>query len=597
MVNYMTHDFTKLKTLHDEGVDELRRHNIKRAISLLEKARKLAPTNASVRNNLGTAYAKEGGLKKAEQSFYKATKIDPSNPEYSYNLANCLYLQKRYIQAIKPIEATLNLKYDHFQARCLQINILLEINELDNLLEHASDLFNIFPENSTSIHLLALSLITLGKYDIAVELLCDSLKTFQNNFELYEDLGIAYNKLNNYDKAILFLEKALLLNRQSPSILTNLGNAYLSKFDFENAKINFQRSIHVSETHAQGYVGLAMLELYKKDAHKSINMLETALNKNPHSALARFYKAQVLLATGNYVEGTEYYESRFNIASFIDSKREYNIPLYDGRKLNFGEKVFIWSEQGIGDEIFFAKFIRSLSKIIDNIVIDCDPRLVDIFKRSFPNIEVVNKDDKNITIETDFQIPMGSLPRILKYNIADLYQIDRLIKPNANHEKLREKYQKMFPGKKIVGISWKTTNQATGHLRTIPIELWDKILADNNSVFINLQYNDTTSTDKIYNDDSINPMENLDNFISQVAACDLIITIDNSTAHIAAALMKPTWCMVPLLCDWRYGLNGNKTFWYNSMRIYRQAIPNSWDDVILNITIDLEDINVNMGLG
>lgn len=593
----MTHDFTKLKTLHDEGVDELRRHNIKRAISLLEKARKLVPTNPSVRNNLGTAYAKDGLLKKAEQSFSKASKLDATNPEYSYNLANCLFLQKRYMAAIKPIEATLNLKYDHFQARCLQINILLELNEHDNLLQHASDLFNIFPENSTSIHLLAQALITVGKYQIAIELLVDSLKTFKNNFELYEDLGIAYNKTHDFERAAIFLEKALLLNRNNSSILTNLGNVYLNKFDFENAKLNFQRAIHVDDTNAKGYVGLAMLELYKKDAHKAINMLEVALNKNPHSALARFYKAQILLATGNYIEGTEYYESRFNIASFADSKREYEIPLYDGRKLNPWEKVFIWSEQGVGDEIFFAKFIKPLSKIINNIVIDCDSRLVEVFKRSFPGVEVINKADKDIVIETDFQIPMGSLPRVLKYNIADLYQVERLIKPKENHQQLRAKYQAMFPGKKLVGISWETTNTTTGNVRTIPIDKWDKILADRDSVFINLQYNSNLATDNIYNDETINPMANLDDFISQVAACDLIITIDNSTAHIAAALMKPTWCMVPILSDWRYGFSGNKTFWYNSMRIYRQSIPASWEDVILNIAIDLEDINVNMRLG
>lgn len=591
----MTKDFAKVKSLHDEGIEELKKYNIKRAIVLLEKARKLAPNNASIRNNLGTAYTFEQQYKKAEQSFYQATKIDSFNPEYSFNLANCLVVQKNFTAAIGPLEQTLNNKFDHFQARCLQIRVLLELNELDNLLAHASELFNIFPENSTSIHLLALSLIRLDKYNAALELLLDSIKTFQTSFELFQDLGIVYSRLHDYSNAKKYLEKSLLLNPNDPNTINNLGKIFLDSFDFEQARAMFQKAIQIQPEFANPYIGLAKLDLYKRNPDGAFKMLDAAIFHNAQNLDARFEKSTLLMATGNYVEGTDLYESRFGTTAFASSRQDYDLPLYDGRKLLTNQILFVWEEQGIGDQIFFAKFLKPLCKNVKNVVLACDPRLVPVFTRSFPEIKVIANDSSE-TIIADYQIPMGSLPRLFKYNIADLYQLERLIKTTENSQRIRDEYKEKFGNQKLVGVAWHTNNSNTGHLRSIPLDKWGQILSAQDCQFISLQYSKSPDDNRIYQDLNINQMKNLEDFVDQIAACDFIITIDNSTAFIAASLMKPTWCMVPILCDWRYGISGNKTFWYNTMRIYRQSNPGMWEDVILNIAVDLQDSANNSGL-
>jgi len=169
---------------------------------------------------------------------------------------------------------------------------------------------------------------------------------------------------------------------------------------------------------------------------------------------------------------------------------------------------------------------------------------------------------------------------------------------------LRRKYQQLAAGKLLVGISWKSTgiNRRQGLLKSTILEDWTSILSQQECYFINLQYGDVKEeleqfhlqTDlMIYQDEEIDSLQNLDDFAAQVSALDLVISIDNTTVHMAGALGKQVWTLLPYIPDWRWMLEREDTPWYPSMRLFRQSETRNWSGVFDQVRLVLEQYVVD----
>ena len=151
-----------------------------------------------------------------------------------------------------------------------------------------------------------------------------------------------------------------------------------------------------------------------------------------------------------------------------------------------------------------------------------------------------------------------------------------------------------------IGISWRGGKHlSVKRERSIPLEKWHRLFALKELHFINLQYGDCTAELQelqrqmgitIYDWDDSDPLLNLDDFAAQISALDLVISVDNSTAHIAGALGVPVWTLLPFNCDWRWMQDFTDTPWYKSMRLFRQKICGDWDGVIDNLFPVINDL-------
>jgi ADP-heptose:LPS heptosyltransferase len=192
---------------------------------------------------------------------------------------------------------------------------------------------------------------------------------------------------------------------------------------------------------------------------------------------------------------------------------------------------------------------------------------------------------------------MGSLGQWLRTNLSSFKQ-DQSYYLTACPDKtaeLRNKYQKLANNKKLVGISWKSTgtDKRRALAKSIPLKTWIPILSRSNCYFINLQYGDVGSELslfesetrlKIYWDQGIDPLTHLDDFAAQISALDLIISIDNSTIHMAGALGKKVWTLLPYAPDWRWLLGTEDTIWYPTMKLFRQNKIEDWQDTFQQLS-------------
>ena len=312
---------------------------------------------------------------------------------------------------------------------------------------------------------------------------------------------------------------------------------------------------------------------------------------------------QTLLLKGDLHQGWKEYEWRWKCKDFSSEIRYFPQVLWDGSDLN-GKSILVWTEQGVGDQIMFASMLDDLLQMETNIITDCDIRLIPLFKRAFPKIQIFPRDNppaqQLLDTNIDYQIPIGSLGRWLRPNQNDFKRKNQsyLQACPEKTSKLKTKYKKLAGNKPLIGISWKSRKQNFGEAKSTSLKLWTSILSRQDYFFINLQYgnvkqeveehisnkNDTS----IYLDNDIDSLENLDDFAAQIAALDLVISTSNATVHMAGALGKKVWNLLRYMPSWRWMLNKRDTLWYPSMKLFRQNRIGDWLSTFAEVELALD---------
>ncbi len=239
----------------------------------------------------------------------------------------------------------------------------------------------------------------------------------------------------------------------------------------------------------------------------------------------------------------------------------------------------------------------------DNIIVECDARLIPLFQRSFPKIQFLPRqippDPQLFDANIDYQIPMGNLGQWLRCNKDSFTAGNYLLPCSKRVLQLKGKYRSLSNDKLLIGISWKSINRDIGKTKSTLLEDWTSVLSQDGCYFINLQYGDTKSeieeyvSDKkhisIYQDKEINPLTDLDGFAAQVSALDLVISTSNTTVHLAGALGQNVWTLLRLVPSWRWMTQRTDTLWYPKMRLFRQQQLGNWSHVFDEVKQTLEN--------
>ena len=274
--------------------------------------------------------------------------------------------------------------------------------------------------------------------------------------------------------------------------------------------------------------------------------------------------------------------------------------LWIGKKLNLNQNILIIKEQGIGDEILYGSMYPDFIKKYKKIQIETDPRLISLFERSF-NIKDVfvpyttySKNKKNVD-QFNHVIYAGSLGRLFRNKISDFPKAKFLIVKESKFKEINKIIGKLNTKIKI-GISWKSKNETYGVDKSLNLDLLLPILKLEEFSFINLQYGDTANEIKnFYNNHKLKILNikevDLFNDFEAIAALlknlDLLITVSNSTAHLAGSLGVHTWLIKPknhvTLHYWNQP--GNTTPWYSSIKLF--SYKNAWEETIMDIKNEL----------
>ncbi len=528
---------------------------LKEAELMTLKAIEINPNFAMEHLNLGTILKELGNLKEAEISYRKAIEIKPNFTEAYYNLGTILKelgdLKEAEISYRKAIE----IKPDFTDAHYNLGNLLLDKGNL----EEAESL-----------------------YRKAIELK-------PNYAEAHLNLGTILKDKGNLEEAELSCRKAIEIKPDSAELYSNLGIVLKDLGKLKEAELSTRKAIEIEPNSASAYSNLGIILKELGNSQEAETFFRKAIEIKPDYADAHYNLSFILLKKKNFKEGWIRYESRWEREGLIKllstSKPEWDLK-------NRG-RVLLWPEQGLGDTVLFSSLIPELVKKVDQLIVMTDKRLIPLFKRSFFNkITYIDRNDFVDEYVYDYQIPMGSLPKIFRPSNESFKEVpQKLLKAD---EAKTQKYRKKLIAnnhKKIVGISWNTTNKKYAK-SAIYLEELISVIYSSNIRFVSLQYGDVK--EEIYNVklkhgfeifeiDELDNFYDIDGLAALINACDEIITIDNITAQLAGALGVSTKVILDTNSYWPHGFDDKQSCWFPSIKFFRQTKRDEWSEPLLEI--------------
>lgn len=385
-------------------------------------------------------------------------------------------------------------------------------------------------------------------------------------------LGAGYQSQKYLGTAISHLRRAVEIRPEMDMAWHNLGVCYRMAEYYDLAEGAYRKALEIDPDRADTLAMLAGAFINVGNPGPGILYARQSLEleDSPH---AHNHLALALLETGAWKEGWKEYEHRWSVPERAQHIRDYgDVPKWDGRSLD--GTLVIHGEQGLGDEILYMSLFHEIKA--EHVVIECAPRLVDLFERSFGvqcyGTHEALMEDMWPGDEIAAWLPMGDLPRLFR-NTDDSFDGQKpFLAPSPERvEKWRAKLDETGPGPHI-GLAWYGGNQATHQsLRCVPLDKWAPIL-ENDATFVSVQYGVKEAQIPHWNPDDF------DELTALIQACDLVITVNQTAVHQAGGLGKECWTLTPKACAWRYAPGGDKMVWYPSVTQFRET--NGWDEVI-----------------
>lgn len=409
-------------------------------------------------------------------------------------------------------------------------------------------------------------------------------------------LALALIRHEHFEEAENLVTAALETGSQGPQLdelLLTLAHIYYCQKRFHESLACCQLVLETTPDSRHG--NYAAAQSYNKlgQYSQAAEHYYLVLQNNPDDIDTHHSLAHLMLKAENFQKGWEHWEWRW--AKSIENQiQNFNIPEWNGESLE-GKRLLVWTEQGIGDQIMFASILPDLLKLTRHIAWECNARLISLFSRSLPNADFIAQSSSTtgkpivkIWPQSNYHIPAGSLCKILRNDASKFPRQRNFLKASSSDaEIIRKAYKNLFPEKLLIGISWRGgidagTNKYTRSLSPTEMQSLNKL---ENVKFIDLQYGNTQEDRAamkalgldIYSDPEIDPLLNLDLQAAQISALDLVLTVDNTTVHLAGALGVPTYLLLSTDPDWRWGLDQNESYWYSSVKLVRSPDPSSWE--------------------
>ena len=329
--------------------------------------------------------------------------------------------------------------------------------------------------------------------------------------------------------------------------------------------------------------------------HNAIGELDGVLSQKPDDLHANYNKAMLLLSIGEFERGWKLFEWRFKILNSIFSYEWFPVPRWDYKSDVTGKHVLVWLEQGIGDQIMGASMVPDIAAKAASVTLMADRRFADLCRRSFPaNVEFYKFGDpispRLKAWDYDCQLSMADLGFMFRKKFEDFPGVT-FLKPDADKvAALRAKYKKAGGDRPLVGFSWMSANVKYGALKSIPPDDYIGVLKDKDVQYVSLQYGDNPiDMDMLRQrgaefivDPSIDPLISLDDSAAQIAAMDHVVSVSNSTVHLAGAMGVPTTAMIPVGHGrvWYWFTAMDHSCWYPSVRLRRTKSPDYWRDIV-----------------
>jgi tetratricopeptide (TPR) repeat protein len=611
------------------------------ALAHYERAAALQPQNPSVHNNMGGVLVSLGRPEAAVQSYRQVIALQPNHGASHYNLGMVLKDMRQPAEAAECFRRAIALLPEFVEADINLAAVLQDKALLEQAVAKARSQAILTPSEATAAKLgLALSELAAwhkrsGHLDVAVELFmaaterCPKNPVFRNNLgntlleldrsleaeeqlrtavalaptlpEGHYNLGNALKALGRLDEALACYQDALALRPTFTKARINLGGILSQRGAYDEALSVYTESERLGVVSADllDTKGVVLQTLGRVE--EGVACFRRALDVNPDLASAHRNLGIAALMSGDFGLGWAEYEWRWRCDMLKDTDRKFPYPVWQGEPGPGG--IVVWGEQGVGDRVLYAGMIPDLLARGHQVVMETDPRLHALFERSFPGVVAVPKQNPphpSTSAEgIRWHSALASLGRYLRPDAASFPTRGSYLRADeARTAQYRADLDRLGKAP-VVGISWGSRNPKLGRHKTLELMAWAPLLQTSGVRFVDLQYGDTTEERaaaeaalgvSIVHMPDLDLREDLDGVAALINACDLVISISNTTVHLAAGLGKPTWVLVPAAAGnlWYWMRGTVRSPWYESATIIRQKIRGQWDEIIADVKSRLD---------
>ncbi|QDO95930.1 tetratricopeptide repeat protein [Ferrovibrio terrae] len=502
-----------------------------------------------------------------------AITLNPGQPLYHNNLGELLRMQGLTDLAMASQDEALRLNPNYAEAHSNRGNLLRQLQRREE---------------------------AIAEYRAALRLKPDFVDALNN-------LGAVLLDQEDHPGAAEVLKKAVKLNPEIGMAQRNLGMALSALNDLKGAEAAYTASLTARIKPADG--GAAETHLLLGDIARAGNDLDGAMQwyergwrERPGYGEAHNRYAVALMVDGRYREAWPHFEARWSLAETEIDKRPFTLPFWKGEALAPGQTLLLFTEQGVGESLVLWSVLPELLARGITPVIECDPRMIPILQRSFPGIEAHGRANpphpRFAAADLAMQATLFDLARVFRNSPADCTGA-LPIRADVNRAAgLRAQYQD-GTSQPLVGIAWHSGSPKLGAPKSAKLTDFAPFLTLPGPRFVDLQYgNRAADRDAVKQahgvdviaDAAIDQLKDLDAFAAQVAAMDVVVSTSNTTAHMAAALGKPTLILLHhgISPHWYWTRNGETTPWYPTARLLRQPKSGDWGSLAENVAAELK---------
>jgi tetratricopeptide (TPR) repeat protein len=581
------------EALFNRGVALQKLRRLDEAVNSYDRAVAVRPNYAEALCNRGVALQELRRFADAIESYDRALIVWPDFVEALCNRGNTLKAVNRLEEALESYDQALALRPDYVEVLYNRGNTLKELKRLDDAVESYDRAVCVCPHYVEALSNRGTVLEELGRledalksYDRAVAVRADFTEAWSNRGNILKALGHFEEALESYDRA-------LAAHPEHVEALYNRGVALQELRRFVDAVESYDRVLAVRPNYAEAHCnrGGALQELRRfADALESYNC---ALAIRPDYAEAQWNKALLLLLNGSLADGWLGYESRRKMASWMP--RRFNGDEWSGDSV-VGKRLLLYAEQGFGDTIQFARYASLVAARGARVILEVQTPLKSLLTGLNGVEAVVAKGDRLPPF--DLHCSLLSLPFLFGTTRDTIPADVPYIRPAADR---CDAWRRWLPrDAAIVGLVWSGSSEnSKDRQRSIPFEQFAPLLAVPGIRFVSLQ-KDVRPTDaralreqsKVI--DLGLDLKDFSDTCAVISQLDMVITVDTAVAHLAGAIGKPVWILLPYVPDFRWLVDCTDSPWYPSARLFRKSSDSDWDEVISRVASELTVASPNL---
>jgi Flp pilus assembly protein TadD len=434
------------------------------------------------------------------------------------------------------------------------------------------------PENPQALQLLGALLAQTGRSADAIEILTKSLSLAPDSPTALSNLGDALRLQNRVPEAIAACQRSLQIRPDSPQTMNNLALAFLDEGEIDDAVSLLERALAIRPDLPEAHVNIGLALRQKGRIEAAIDAFRRAIALRPDFALAHLQLAEVLLLKGDFAEGNSEHEWRHKLMRDQSPNRAHFLQtLWAGEPLN-GKKIVLSAEGGFGDVLQFVRYLPLVVARGGRVTLQCQANLHRLFQNLRGYEKLIGTDET--VREFDFHCPSLSLMRAFG---TTLQTIPAGVPYISAPPELVESWRGRLAGgsaRMKVGLVW-SGNPNKERRRSLPLSALSDLSRIAGVEFYSLQTGSDAGQAADWPAGSIRTdfaadMRDFADTAAFMENLDLVITVDTAAAHLAGALGRPVWVLLPFAPAWRWLLDRSDSPWYPTMRLFRQTRPGDW---------------------